>query len=516
MITGSKHTPYTPLRRNDPRWWSVRRRLIRAITIVFLLATLSGARAVAQSGWQDEQRLTYDDAVSYGPPNNAKYIAVDDMGRVHVVWSDERDKNREIYHMVQSNCVWSAPERLTWSVERSARPVLAVDGTGRVHLVWNDSKDGNKEIYHKIWTGSWDADRRVSETDGDSFASSVVADGFTLHLVYNEMVDGHNEVMYRVFDFIDWSAAVQLTSEPSGDRMVASIALGPDGSLHVAWWDTREDPPGNTEGKIYYRSRTTCWLPEECVSGPDADAMRSNITVDDSGHVHVVWIDKRGQYEQIYYRKRTAEGWAPESPLTSSDYTHYHPSIASAGDDIYLTYWATYPSPSNPGVYFRSMVEGAWGYENRITPNHSMASLCCLIAEPNKNLHVAWVDQRDGNMEIYYRLYIHPQNGVGDRDDDEPPEIPRFPLALDAAPNPFSIATRIDLTLPEEAEASIRIYDVSGRLVTELAEGRMTRGSHPFLWTGMDRDGTCVAPGLYLVRARAGKRMVTRKLLLVR
>lgn len=485
---------------------------------VFLIVVLPGVRSSAQSGWQGEQRLTYDDAISYGPPNNAKYVAVDDMARVHVVWSDERDKNREIYHMVQSNCVWSGPERLTWSTERSARPVLAVDTAGRVHLVWNDSKDGNKEIYHKIWTGSWGPDRRVTETTGDSFAPSTVADGFNIHLVYSDFVDGRFEVFYRVFDFIAWSGGVQLTGEPTGDRTVASIALGPDGSLHVVWWDTREDPPGNTLEKIYYRGRDSggTWQPEERVSGPEADAMRPNITVDDSGHVHVVWIDKRGQYEQIYYRRRTGGGWGAETPLTSGNYTHYHPSIASVGDEVYLAYWVTDPSPLNSGIYFRSMEGDVWGGESRITASNSNASLGCLIAEPNKNLHVAWVDQRDGNMEIYYQLYIHPQNGVGDREGDEPPETPGYPLALGAAPNPFSGSTRIDLSLPETAETSIRIFDVSGRCVRILADGPLTGGSHPFVWDGTDTRGRRLSPGLYLIRAKAGKLRAGRKVILVR
>lgn len=515
MTTGTAHRRRFPLRRTGSHRPNGRRPLLAVVTVI-ILAALPCARVAAQSGWQEEQRLTFDDAISYGPPNNAKYVAVDDMGYIHVVWSDERDRNREIYHTVFSNCVWSEPLRLTHDTQRSARPTLAVDGTGRVHLVWNDSRDGNKEIYHNIWGGSWGADRRVTDTVGDSFASSIVADGFNIHLVYNEMVNGHNEIMYRLFDYVDWSAAVQLTDETSGERTVASMALGPDGSLHVVWWDTREDPPGNTNGKIYYRSRTTGWHAEERVSGPDADAMRPNITVDDSGHVHVVWIDAREQYEQIYYRKRTAEGWESETRLTAGDYTHYHPSIASVGDEVYLTYWKTYPSIANAGIYFRTMTEDAWGSDSRITADESMASLCCLIAEPNRNLHVAWVDQRDGNMEMYYMLYIHPQNGVGDRPDDGPPEVPPYPLTLDAAPNPFSSGTRIDLMLPEEADASIRIYDIAGRFVTELAEGRLPGGSHPFLWNGTGEHGRPLSPGLYLIRARAGKRMVTRKLLLIR
>lgn len=43
-------------------------------------------------------------------------------------------------------------------------------------------------------------------------------------------------------------------------------------------------------------------------------------------------------------------------------------------------------------------------------------ALTCLIAEPPGNLHVAWVDERDGNMEIYYRMYLDPQTGISDGD----------------------------------------------------------------------------------------------------
>jgi hypothetical protein len=484
-------------------------------TALFLLCVAYAGPTAAASGWQEEERLTYDEAVSYGPPNNGKYIAVDLDGRVHVVWADERDRNLEIYHKVKTGGVWSLDERLTSSAERSARPVLAVDITGRLHLVWNDSRDGNKEIYHRIWNGSWSPETRVTNTEGDSFASSIVADGYTIHLVYNEVVGGHTEIIYRYFDFLAWSEPTPLTGMASGDRMVPSIAIGPDGALHVAWWDTREDPPGNTEGKIYYRRKTTDWLPEECISGPAADAMRPNVAVDDSGRVHVVWIDKRDQYEQIYYRRWSSEaGWGPETPLTSGNYTHYHPSIASAGGEVFLVYWATYPTSANPGVFFRSLALDTWSPATRISDENSSASICCLIAEPDKNLHAAWVDQRDGNMEIYYRHYIHPQNGVGNPDGPQPPPTPPPPLALGAAPNPFRTGTRVDLSLPEASDACIRIYDVAGRRVRVLIEGRLPSGPHAFPWDGTDERGRRLPPGLYLVRASAGKRTATRKVLL--
>jgi hypothetical protein len=143
---------------------------------LLILITFMSQPLCAQSGWQEEVRLTNDDAISFVPPNNGKFLAVDRMGRLHVVWADDRDKNYEIYYKYRSNGTWSIDERLTFDSARSARPVLAVDEFNRLHLVWNDSRDGNKEIYHKIKNVSWSEDRRVTETDGNSFAPSIVAD----------------------------------------------------------------------------------------------------------------------------------------------------------------------------------------------------------------------------------------------------------------------------------------------------------------------------------------------------
>jgi hypothetical protein len=472
----------------------------------------------AQSGWQEEVRLTNDDAISFVPPNNGKFLAVDRMGRLHVVWADDRDKNYEIYYKYRSNGTWSIDERLTFDSARSARPVLAVDEFNRLHLVWNDSRDGNKEIYHKIKNVSWSEDRRVTETDGNSFAPSIVADGLTIHLVYNENISDHLEIMYRLFDVFEWSEAIPLTNVQSGDRMVPSIAIGPDGSIHVTWWDTREDSTGNTNGKIYYKRRTQDWLAEELVSDPSADAMRPNITVDDSGYVHVAWIDTRETYEQIYYRRRAPQGWEPEIDLTRDEATHYHPSIAAAGGEVFLVYWDDHLSFTNSEIFFRRRVNGNWVGPIRISRGEAGSTLPCLIAESNKNLHTAWVDERHGygNMEIYYRAYIDPQTGIGDEDDDISTDEETIQLLFDARPNPFSLSTSIKLSIATESYVRITIYDVSGRCVKILVEQILTPGTHTFPWNGRDNNGHRVSPGVYIALARIGKRQVSSKVLHIR
>ncbi len=482
-----------------------------------ILALVSVTEPVAGAGgWQDIERLTCQEDLSYFPPNNGKCIAVDHDGNVHVVWADERDRNEEIYHAVRANGIWSEPERLTSNRERSARPVLAVDAIGRVHLVWNDSRDGNREIYHMIWTGSWGEPGRVSDTAGDSFGSSVVSDSIFIHLVYHEMVSGNLEIMYRRYDGFSWSDALALTDVHSNDRCVPSIDTAPDRSLHVVWWDKREDPPGDDSGKIYYRKREDGWLAEELVSGPDADAMRPSVAVDDSGHVHVCWIDRRTSYEQIYYAGRGPEGWEEETAITTQNTTHYHPSLASSGEVIHLVYWADIPSQQNSGLFYRSLTGGAWSGPLRISGSGSDASFGCIIARPNRNLHAGWVDEQDGNMEIYHREYIDPANGIDDPDEPDSPRPVPGRLEIICRPNPFRSQATIRVSHPPGRLVRVGIYDVLGRPLRRM-EKISTSGTHcMFSWDGMDGRGSRVAPGIYMVRAGAGKLRGCAKLIYIR
>jgi hypothetical protein len=486
---------------------------ILPLVIAILSTFASNAFPALAAGWQPEVRLTNDPATSFAAPNNAKWLAVDLNGNLHVVWLDDRDRNFEIYHKMRIGGIWTSDERVTNDPAYSARPNLAVDASGFVHLAWNDERDGNKEIYHNMWAGVWDADRRVTQTAGESFGSALVAEADTIHMVYMEQdASGNLQIMYRAFKNNKWTAAVPLTDVASGNRMVPTMGIGPGGTLHVAWWDTRQD---TLIGKIYHRERSGgVWLAEELLTDPANNAMRPSIAVDDSGFVHVAWIDKRGSYEQIYYRRRGPSGWEDEIALTFDDATHYHPSIAVAGGEAVLAYWQNVDA-TNSEIFFRRRVAGTWTGPVRISNAEGTSELPCLIAGPNRNLHLAWVDSRDGNQEIYYREYIDPTNGTGGGDADPPP-IPDIGFTITSSPNPFNASTTVVLSVPDACAASIRIYDVNGRCVRSLLSRSVPRGRLAVVWNGTDGAGRALAPGVYFAVARAGKMRIERKILLLR
>jgi hypothetical protein len=85
-------------------------------------------------------------------------------------------------------------------------------------------------------------------------------------------------------------------------------------------------------------------------------------------------------------------------------------------------------------------------------------------------------------------------------------------IALENYPNPFNPGTTIRYTLPEASLASLRVYDVAGRLVRTLfADRKVPAGTYEIDWDGRDEDGGEVASGVYFFRIDAGAHTFTRK-----
>jgi hypothetical protein len=78
-------------------------------------------------------------------------------------------------------------------------------------------------------------------------------------------------------------------------------------------------------------------------------------------------------------------------------------------------------------------------------------------------------------------------------------ETPR-PAAFDLGqnvPNPFNPFTRIDFELRRGSTVDISVFDVAGRRVASLFEGRLDAGAHSVTWDGTTMAGERAAGGIY-------------------
>lgn len=82
-------------------------------------------------------------------------------------------------------------------------------------------------------------------------------------------------------------------------------------------------------------------------------------------------------------------------------------------------------------------------------------------------------------------------------------------------PNPFTAGTRIDYELTRASRVEIRILDVSGRAVREIAAGTRGAGRWHAEWDGLDRDGRRLPGGIYFCEVRSGEGTARMRMVLL-
>lgn len=83
-------------------------------------------------------------------------------------------------------------------------------------------------------------------------------------------------------------------------------------------------------------------------------------------------------------------------------------------------------------------------------------------------------------------------------------------------PNPFNPSTTIEFYLPESGQVTLRVFDVSGRLVRTLVDDAREPGNHSVTWNGLDENGSQVPSGVYFSQLNAGKTRLSQKMILLR
>jgi hypothetical protein len=90
---------------------------------------------------------------------------------------------------------------------------------------------------------------------------------------------------------------------------------------------------------------------------------------------------------------------------------------------------------------------------------------------------------------------------------------------LPVAPNPSTAGPghiAFDIPGPAARPVTVGIYDVTGRLVTRLAEGMRDPGRHVIAWDGLGADSRRLPAGVYWVQVVAGSETAAARLTLVR
>ncbi len=89
------------------------------------------------------------------------------------------------------------------------------------------------------------------------------------------------------------------------------------------------------------------------------------------------------------------------------------------------------------------------------------------------------------------------------------------PRIVSTGPNPVLGAAEVEFAIPRRDSARLRVFDVAGRLVKTLADGRFEAGAHRARWDGANEGGARVSAGVYFVRLDTSEGSSVRKVMLL-
>jgi hypothetical protein len=98
----------------------------------------------------------------------------------------------------------------------------------------------------------------------------------------------------------------------------------------------------------------------------------------------------------------------------------------------------------------------------------------------------------------------------------DPNQIPEDFRFFQNYPNPFNPVTTLRYNLPEDGLINITIYDIMGRVVSNLVSSQQNAGYKSVQWNANNSAGQPVSAGVYLYQIRAGEFVQTRKMVLLK
>ena len=192
-----------------------------------------------------------------------------------------------------------------------------------------------------------------------------------------------------------------------------------------------------------------------------------------------------------------------------------HPSIAisSKGQTtVFLQYQYSFPDPSRDEdkVYMVNRSTKGWDIQNDVFPDST--TLLDVAISSTDSLFCIFLKNGD--------IYLAGNDRVTDVRRTTVEAIPEGFSLRQNYPNPFNPTTEIRFSLPKTANVKLTVFNVLGKEVKTLFQGRKQAGAFVMAWDGTNNLGVKLSSGIYIYRLEAdanGERFVqTRRMLMLK
>ena len=135
------------------------------------------------------------------------------------------------------------------------------------------------------------------------------------------------------------------------------------------------------------------------------------------------------------------------------------------------------------------------------------------LSAPYDEDNIEWA--RHNHDTFNSQLYAGPSKaGI---EEDEPGRMPAtFVLMAYPSPAVSHVTVRFGVPSTSSGEYRVDVFDVRGRLVRNLVDGKLDAGYHNAGWDCDDSSGRKVSSGIYFVKVSGQNANLTKKMVVVR
>lgn len=205
------------------------------------------------------------------------------------------------------------------------------------------------------------------------------------------------------------------------------------------------------------------------------DTITLKAVIKDNG---IIRYTRANEAPRIYYRKNSGSGW---STFTGALYSSvvkdtFYFKIPGSGYITQVEYYFAAQDIKLPTPLVSTLPAGGSGVN---PPGSTPPSIRFMYTvTPASNI------KNENNIATEYKLY-------------------------DNYPNPFNPTTTIKFSIKENTTVSLKLYDITGKLVKEIFKGNLNSGIYSILL-----DGSDLTSGIYFINFIAGNYTENKKVLL--
>jgi hypothetical protein len=361
--------------------------------------------------WSTPRNLSNSTGYSFNPR-----IAVDSNGGINVVWVDDTPGNQDVFFSRSANggASFSTPQNLSNDTPDSASPQVGVDTSGNISVVWENDDITYGIMYRHSTDGvTFSTVTNLATNTTGSFGPQMAigADG-SVSVVWEDDFNFQSDISFsRSADKGATFSTPKNLSSNSGNSFGAQVAVDPSGNIEVAWTD---NTPGNNEILFTHSSDGGgTFASTKNISNSPGDSGNAVLGTDASNNIYVAWQDNvPPAFNKDVYLARSTDGGTSFSAVNLSNNVgnSINPFMSvDASGGVNLVWMDR--TPGNASIFFARSTDAGVTFSTaqNLSNDSGSSSDGQVLVDKNGNLDVVWSDDASGVNQILFSRFTNPQ-----------------------------------------------------------------------------------------------------------